>query len=101
MRLFCLWERCNAKWESYNQPAVLFLKFDKSFVSAPIKMENFPENRDHDLHPGTGLMMDESTDSFAIFTGAEDLNFEFSYEDFERVTGKTYQDYLRIHDDMI
>jgi hypothetical protein len=46
------------------------------------------------------VVSDDGSESFAIFVGLEDFNGEFTYEDFERVTGKSYQSYLRIHDDM-
>jgi hypothetical protein len=46
------------------------------------------------------VVSDDGSESFAIFVGLEDFNSEFLYEDFERMTGKSYQSYLRIHDDM-
>jgi hypothetical protein len=40
-------------------------------------------------------------DTFVVFSGLEDFNGEFCFEDFERVTGKSYYNYLRFYDDMI
>lgn len=64
-------------------------------------MENLYGNKRHDEDEISRFSVDENLD--ALYPRTDDNGFygAFAYEDYEKMTGKSYQSYLRIHDDMI
>lgn len=64
-------------------------------------MENLHGNRMQDEGEGYRFSDDEGFGNSYPLTDDNDFNGEFAYEDYEKMTGKSYQDYLRFHDDMI
>lgn len=64
-------------------------------------METLHGNRIQEESGISRFSVDEDFDNSYPLTDGNDFHVEFAYEDYKKMTGKSYRDYLRFHDDMI